>query len=54
MTILTETKDGPLVLTPDQVEELGRELDALRARIVADLGERDREYIYSIIKAQRG
>jgi linoleoyl-CoA desaturase len=26
----------------------------LRARIVDDLGERDREYIYSIIKAQRG
>ncbi|MFD0363990.1 fatty acid desaturase family protein [Nocardia sp. GCM10030253] len=54
MTILTETKDGPLVLTPDQVEELGRRLDELRARIVADLGDRDREYIYSIIKAQRG
>ncbi|MFI9504831.1 fatty acid desaturase family protein [Nocardia sp. NPDC052566] len=54
MTILTETKDGPLVLSPDQVEELGKALDELRARIVADLGERDREYIYSIIKAQRG
>lgn len=54
MTILTETSDGPLVLSPDQVEELGRELDELRARIAADLGERDREYIFSIIKAQRG
>ncbi|MFQ6327277.1 fatty acid desaturase family protein [Nocardia sp. CWNU-33] len=54
MTILTETKDGPLVLTPDQVEELGRQLDELRAKVVADLGDRDREYIYSIIKAQRG
>ncbi|MCP2320067.1 linoleoyl-CoA desaturase [Nocardia amikacinitolerans] len=54
MTILTETKDGPLVLTPDQVEELGKALDELRDRVVADLGERDREYIYSIIKAQRG
>ncbi|GAB2676321.1 fatty acid desaturase family protein [Nocardia goodfellowii] len=54
MTILTETKDGPLVLTPDQIEELGKALDDLRARVVADLGDRDREYIYSIIKAQRG
>ncbi|WP_433726479.1 fatty acid desaturase family protein [Nocardia sp. CA-129566] len=54
MTILTETKDGPLVLSPEQVEELGQALDDLRARTVADLGDRDREYIYSIIKAQRG
>ncbi|WP_051020419.1 fatty acid desaturase family protein [Nocardia araoensis] len=54
MTILTETENGPLVLSPDQIEELGRELDELRAAIVADLGERDREYLYSIIKAQRG
>ncbi|MBO0854787.1 MAG: acyl-CoA desaturase, partial [Nocardia sp.] len=54
MAILTETPDGPLVLSPEQVEEIGKELDALRDRIVADLGERDRDYIYSIIKAQRG
>ncbi|MBT0566692.1 acyl-CoA desaturase [Williamsia sp. CHRR-6] len=44
---------GQLVLTHEQVEALGRELDALRARVVADLGEADREYIYKIIKAQR-
>ncbi|RMI32730.1 fatty acid desaturase family protein [Nocardia stercoris] len=54
MAILGETKDGPLVLSPEQVEEIGRELDAIRARVVADLGQRDREYIYKIIKAQRG
>ncbi|WP_433662766.1 fatty acid desaturase family protein [Nocardia sp. CA-128927] len=54
MTILTETKDGPLVLSPDQIEELGKALDELRAKVVADLGDRDREYLYSIIKAQRG
>ncbi|MGV9412456.1 fatty acid desaturase family protein [Nocardia sp. NPDC003693] len=54
MAILTETPDGPLVLSPEQVEDIGRELDEIRARVVADLGERDREYIYSIIKAQRG
>lgn len=54
MTILTETENGPLVLSPEQVQQLGEELEELRRRIVADLGERDREYIYSIIKAQRG
>ncbi|KQY31591.1 MULTISPECIES: fatty acid desaturase family protein [Nocardia] len=54
MTILTEGKDGPVILSPDQVEELGAALDALRARVVDDLGERDRDYIYNIIKTQRG
>ncbi|GAB0106575.1 acyl-CoA desaturase [Nocardia sp. JMUB6875] len=54
MAILTETPEGPLVLSVEQVEEIGRELDALRARITADLGDRDRDYIYSVIKAQRG
>ena len=41
-------------LTPDQIEALGAELDELRARVVADLGERDVEYIQRVIKAQRG
>ncbi|MEU1207408.1 acyl-CoA desaturase [Nocardia sp. NPDC005825] len=54
MAILTETPEGPLVLSVEQVEEIGRELDALRARVTADLGERDRDYIYKVIKAQRG
>ncbi|WP_019928888.1 acyl-CoA desaturase [Nocardia sp. BMG111209] len=52
--VLAETADGPLVLGPEQVEEIGRLLDELRDRLTADLGQRDREYIYSIIKAQRG
>jgi NADPH-dependent stearoyl-CoA 9-desaturase len=43
-----------VTLTESQVEELGRELDAIRARIVADLGTEDREYIYKIVKTQRG
>ncbi|MFC8042778.1 fatty acid desaturase family protein [Nocardia sp. NPDC057353] len=54
MTILTETKDGPLVLSPEDIEEIGRALDELRDRVTADLGERDREYLYKVIKAQRG
>jgi NADPH-dependent stearoyl-CoA 9-desaturase len=41
-------------LTPKQFEELGKELDALRKRIVEDLGEEDRKYIYDVVKWQRG
>ena len=41
-------------LTDEQIEALGRELDALRARVVADLGERDVNYIRNMIRAQRG
>ncbi|MGI9206642.1 MAG: fatty acid desaturase family protein, partial [Rhodococcus sp. (in: high G+C Gram-positive bacteria)] len=44
----------PLVLTREHIDELGRELDALREETVASLGDEDREYIYRIIKAQRG
>jgi linoleoyl-CoA desaturase len=41
-------------LNDEQIEALGRELDELRNRIRADLGERDVEYIRRIIKTQRG
>jgi fatty acid desaturase len=41
-------------LTPEQLEQLGRELDELRNRTLADLGERDAEYIRRMIKTQRG
>ncbi len=41
-------------LTPDQIDALGRELDELRNRVRADLGERDATYIRNMIKAQRG
>ncbi len=41
-------------LTEAQLEALGRELDELRNRVLADLGERDAEYIRRMIKAQRG
>src|SRR5574340_613444 len=40
-------------LTPKQVEEFGRELDAIRQRVIDDLGQRDADYIRRIIKAQR-
>ncbi|GGS40995.1 fatty acid desaturase family protein [Actinokineospora fastidiosa] len=40
-------------LTPDQYAALGRDLDALRQRVLADLGEADRAYILDIVKIQR-
>jgi NADPH-dependent stearoyl-CoA 9-desaturase len=39
---------------PEHLEAFGRELDAIRARVVADLGERDAGYINKVIRAQRG
>ncbi len=41
-------------LSAEQLEQLGRELDALRARVLSDLGERDADYINRVIRAQRG
>lgn len=41
-------------LTPEQIEEFGRELDAIREKVVADLGAVDVDYIRRVIKAQRG
>ncbi|OJY37605.1 MAG: acyl-CoA desaturase [Pseudonocardia sp. 73-21] len=40
-------------LTPGQVEELGRRLDAIRERIVAERGATDAAYIHSVIRKQR-
>ncbi|WP_405485786.1 fatty acid desaturase family protein [Nocardia sp. NBC_00511] len=54
MSAPTDSASGPIALSPPEIEEIGRRLDAVRARITADLGQRDRDYIYSIIKAQRG
>ncbi len=44
----------PPQLTPEQLDAFGRELDAIRERVTADLGERDAGYIRRMIKAQRG
>ena len=40
-------------LRPDEVEELGRELDELRRRVLETRGERDATYIRRVIAAQR-
>ncbi len=40
-------------LSPEQIEEIGRELDEIRTSVMDDLGERDAVYIRRMIKAQR-
>src|SRR5690348_5698586 len=40
-------------LTPEQLEEIGREFDALHEQVKDDLGERDAKYIRSIIDLHR-
>ncbi len=54
MTTATVDEKSPLAaLTPEQIEELGREFDAMHDEIYADLGERDRRYITSMIEMHR-
>jgi linoleoyl-CoA desaturase len=45
--------NSSITLSNDQIDELGRELDAIKLRVINDLGAEDRDYIYKIIKAQR-
>jgi fatty acid desaturase len=42
-----------LPLTPSQLEAFGEEMDAIRQRIIASLGEEDASYIRNVVKAQR-
>ncbi|UJR85616.1 fatty acid desaturase family protein [Sandaracinus amylolyticus] len=41
-------------LTRDEADALGRELDALRAEVLADLGARDVEHIRAVMRAANG
>ncbi|MBK8588272.1 MAG: acyl-CoA desaturase [Sandaracinaceae bacterium] len=43
----------PISLTPAQIDEFGRELDAIRDEVMDSRGERDRRYILRLIKTQR-
>ncbi len=55
MSTATTTIDSPIAhLTPDDLDAIGAELDAIRDEVLADLGEKDADYIRSVIKAQRG
>jgi fatty acid desaturase len=40
-------------LTPEQLKAFGEELDTIRRRVIADLGEEDRAYIHDIVRKQR-
>jgi NADPH-dependent stearoyl-CoA 9-desaturase len=40
-------------LTPEQIEELGREFDAIHDEVFAELGDRDSRYIRNTIKLHR-
>lgn len=40
-------------LTPEQTEAFGAEMDALRQRLVADLGAEDAKYIHRVVDLQR-
>jgi fatty acid desaturase len=39
--------------TSEQADAFGRELDAIKERVMADLGQRDADYIRRVIKTQR-
>ncbi|MFI5625676.1 fatty acid desaturase family protein [Nocardioides sp. NPDC051685] len=49
----TVEKTGNRRLSPQELEAFGAEMEAIRQRIVADLGEKDSAYIYDIVKKQR-
>ena len=52
-TITKMVRGKPITMTPEMADAFGAELDALRERVVADLGERDATYIRRVIRAQR-
>jgi NADPH-dependent stearoyl-CoA 9-desaturase len=54
MNATTTEVQSPLAhLSPEQLDELAREFDAIRDRVRAELGDRDRRYIESMIEMQR-
>jgi len=54
MSATTTEAPSPLAhLSPEQLDELAWELDAIRDRVRGELGERDRRYIESMIEMQR-
>jgi fatty acid desaturase len=54
LTAVDGLTTNPYGLTPEQFEQLGTELDAIRSRVLADRGQRDADYIRGVIRAQRG
>jgi NADPH-dependent stearoyl-CoA 9-desaturase len=54
VTTSLPTPSAAAHLTDEQVEAIGAELDAIRAEVVASLGESDARYIHRVIAVQRG
>ncbi|MDM4718745.1 acyl-CoA desaturase [Micromonospora sp. WMMA1363] len=54
MTVIQRKSVSPIAhLTAQDIEVIGKELDAIRDRVLADRGERDARYIRRVIKTQR-
>jgi linoleoyl-CoA desaturase len=53
VTIGSETESPLSRLSDEQIEALAREFDAIRDRVRAELGDRDRRYIESMIEMHR-
>jgi NADPH-dependent stearoyl-CoA 9-desaturase len=47
------TSTATTTLTPEELEAFGAEMDALRQRLIAELGEEDAAYIRKVVKRQR-
>ncbi len=53
-TLQRKPQDPTAHLTEEDIECLGRDLDAIREQVLASRGERDAQYIRKIITTQRG
>ena len=58
LTLINPFTDKPATvgldhMTYEQLEEFGVELDAVRQRVLDDIGQKDADYIRRVIKAQR-
>ncbi len=54
MTVLQKKATNPVAhLSTDDIETLGKQLDAIRDEVLATRGERDAEYIRTVIATQR-
>ncbi|SCG74545.1 fatty acid desaturase family protein [Micromonospora coxensis] len=54
MTVIQKKPDNPIAhLSAEDIEIIGKELDAIRDRVLAERGESDARYIRKVIKTQR-